>query len=710
MTCPNCSAINDDNAKICAECGTEFARTVDITEEKKAENLDIKEKLEAYTAVTTDFASVKQEEEENKVSEDDEQVACEVTDTVSGENESKEETHSEEISEDDSDTDVQESDAKTEAAVPAPSSKKNILKPVIVALSLLVVALVILAVSFGAKEDSSDYSSHPLVYTKDGQLMVRPDGKKESYKLCKSGNYYPYDGTLYSSTLQYTEDGDIIFFADDLSASIYDLYYRKTRDMSPKDGKKGTKIAKNVSMFQVVPEDKAVVYLTEDRLCYSDLYGEKEIAKAIKYFVVTEDGDMVFYEDDDGNIFICGLDDDDRPIKVDSEIQSFVTSIDDYEEMYYVKNDKLYFKSIDKKPKKVDSDIVNAFVIDDSVFTVKANIKSYTFEDLFTDDVSADAEGLVDPETLEEPDYENYEDKDAYARDYEAYKEEYLKLKEEWQEIDKKEEIQKAFEEIPFEITTYELYALKDNTSVKIADNLMTPDVEVSGDYGFFKKIIPFEVDKMAISNLESAEDARSILDEKANSALEETAFCVLTPSGKNYTAFTTGNDISSITVSDSGKYVYMLSGDNAEIDGDLIRYNISSSGLSKKKVVMKKVDSYTYYTDKLLTTLNDDREFMAVSSDKATLISENNVGSVYYIDGTLYFLDDYIDNSGNLTSYKKGKKKLLAGDVTTYRPFDENRIAYISDYDAKKDYGVLYTCNKNGKSKLVDKKVKSVF
>jgi len=703
MTCPNCSANNDDNAKICAECGTEFERTVDITEDKKDENLDIKEKLEAYTAVTTDFASVKQEEDENEPVQEDEQPADEVTDIFEDGNVPQEEIE-EEVSEENS-PDTAQCDT-----APLPKRKRSILKPVIVALALLVVALVILAASFGKNDDSADYSSHPLVYTKDGQLMVRPKGKKESYKLCKSGSYYPYDDTLYSSTLQYTEDGDMIFFADDLSASIYDLYYRKTRDMSPKDGKKGTKIAKNVSMFQVVPDEKAVVYLADDRLCYSDLYGEKEIAKAIKYFVVTEDGDMVFYEDDEGNVFICGLDDDDTSIKVDRDIQSFVTSIDDYEEMYYVKNDKLYFKTIGQKAKKVDSDIVNAFVVDDSVFTVKANVKSYAFEDLFTDDVTADAEGLVDPETLEEPDYESYEDKDEYATAYDAYKEEYLKLKEEWQEIDKKEEIQKAFEEIPYEITTYELYVLKDNSPVKVADNLMSPDVEISGDYGFFKKIIPFEVDKMAISTLESADDARSILDEKTNSALEETSFCVLTPSGKNYVAFTTKKEVSSITVSDSGRYVYMLFGDNAEIDGDLIRYNISSAGFSGKKIVMKKVDSYTYYNDKLITTLNDDREFMAVSSDKASLISENNVGIIYYVDGILYFLDDYIDGSGNLTSYKKGEKTVLANDVTAYRPFDENRIAYISDYDAKKDYGVLYTCSKKGKSKLVDKKVKSVF
>ena len=108
-------------------------------------------------------------------------------------------------------------------------------------------------------------------------------------------------------------------------------------------------------------------------------------------------------------------------------------------------------------------------MIIESITTREIN---FIMNELFTDDVSNSAEELVDPETLEEPDYEMYEDKDEYARAYDAYKEEYLKLKEDWHEIDKKNEIRKAFEEIPFEITTYELYVLKDNTPVKIADNL----------------------------------------------------------------------------------------------------------------------------------------------------------------------------------------------------------------------------------------------
>ena len=174
--------------------------------------------------------------------------------------------------------------------------------------------------------------------------------------------------------------------------------------------------------------------------------------------------------------------------------------------------------------------------------------------------------------------------------------------------------------------------------------------------------------------------------------------------------AFTTAQTVSNITVSDNGRKVYMLVSNSADIDGDLVRYNISANGLSGKKVVMEKVDSYTYYNDKFLTTLNDDREFVAISSDKITPISESNVESMYYVDGALYFLDDYRNNSGKLTVYKKGEKKVLAKKVSSFRPFDENRIAYISGYNQKKDYGTLYTCNKRGKAKQIDKKVKSIF
>lgn len=257
----------------------------------------------------------------------------------------------------------------------AVSKKKDGIKKLImgVVLAAAVVALVFGIVNIFKKDSSPksvsrDWSKLPIMYIKSSDLMLKRNGNKEPYVVTSGSSYY------YGS-IAFTEDGKTMFFADDPSSGEFRLYYRKVDEETPK-GKNadsiGIKIASGVSSFKIQKDGKFVVYNKSGKLYYTDLDKEERlIARNVGDFDISGDEKKVVFRNTEGDLYVCGLGKKDEPERIDTEVTQVVSSLDEYEIMYYIKDSSLYRKEYGKERERLARDVLSGRMIDEQVYVVK---------------------------------------------------------------------------------------------------------------------------------------------------------------------------------------------------------------------------------------------------------------------------------------------------------------------------------------------------
>ncbi len=655
MFCSNCGTKNEDGAKFCANCGTAFE---EATETASVEAAPVE-------AAPVETAPVETAPVETAPYCEDDASNYEAND----EKKSK--------------------------------IKKIITVAVIVA---VVAAIAIFAVKligglFGDK-DQFDVSNHPLIYLKEDEVKVNPAGKKDSYELGDTDSI---------SGLKITDDGKVIFYADDYDDGEFDLYYRKSADKKSE----GIKIDKGVSEFYIVPGTKDVVYLKSDELIYHNLKKEREIAdKVVDFYDFSEDGSKIAFEDEDGTVYISGLGKNAKPEKIDSEI-SLVDISEDYKTVYYTKEEKLYKKELGKDKEKLASDVYDAYVLDNNVFVIKSEDKEYKYDDLFINDIEDEMENLVDPDSIEKPNYDDYGDYDAYSDAYDEYWDAYNDAYDEWYKYEGFMGLEDEYNENPVTISSYVLYQLKGKDLTKIDENLESYGwsfYEESG-IGVYKKKDGDGFKKIKISSLESRWDVYSKINEQIYGGAD-TSLYILTSAGKSFLAFDDTKDIYDYEISEDGKEIYVLDKKSGKEEGELKNYKIGSSKISGEKVVSKDVASFSLWEDGNIIVTDKGGEKTLVRKNGKTVSLGDDVVNLTYKDGVFYYIADYSHKSsdGDLTYCENGKVKKIADDVHDYKVFSEKRIAYIAEYDNDDGCGELYIGKKNGKAKLIDDEVRAIY
>lgn len=639
MFCSNCGTKNEDGAKFCVNCGTTFEETSESTAVETAP---------VYSQEVEDYAA------------------------DSGEKKAK--------------------------------IKKIVTIAVIVA---VVAAIAFFAVKligglFGDK-DEIDYSNHPLIYVKDGDVMVTPVNKKAGYELGETDEL---------GTLQVTEDGKGIFYGADFEGGEYDLYYRKANNMKGE----GQKIDSGVTSFEIVPGTKNVIYLKDDKLIYHDLKKETKIDSNVTDIEsVTEDGKYVFYIDDENTTYISNIGKKAKPEEIGENVYIVSDYYEEYAPIYFIKEEKLYKKELGKKEEKLANDVYSAFILEGKVFVVQADEKEYKFDDLFINDMKDEIENLVDPSTLEAPDYDDYADYDDYSAAYEAYWEEYDEAWDKWYEYGDYAELEEHYNEYPQTISTYTLYEVKGNDLKKIDENITRMGWGSETAKAYFKNA-DGGFDKIKFSELDTSwgvfSDASNKISERLYSNGGDSSLYLVTSSAKSFLAIEDAKDIKDYDFSEDGKLFYALEKKEGKDEGELKSYKIGSSKLSGEKVVSDDVSDYDIYENGEIVIENKDGETSLVIGKKTVDLGDD-IRSLRYDDGVFYFLADYSDKSsdGDL-SYcgKNGKVKKIADDVNQYRVFSEKRIAYIGDYDDDDRCGTLYIGGKSGKAKVIDEEVESII
>ena len=136
---------------------------------------------------------------------------------------------------------------------------------------------------------------------------------------------------------------------------------------------------------------------------------------------------------------------------------------------------------------------------------------------------------------------------------------------------------------------------------------------------------------------------------------------------------------------------------------------NLSCAGMHKEKV-HDDVKYYYLMEDGTVVVKFDEESLGIYQNNKFTELSDSSDGYFDYVDGVLFYFDQYSskNKSGTLMKYHNGKKQKIDIDVYEFVLRGTKNIYYIKDYSTKNSKGELYQF-KGGKSKLIDSDVYSI-
>ncbi len=679
MFCPNCGTEIDNNSVFCTNCGA------NIGEENNEQPQDAVQEVEAQ--------EVAQEvEAQEAVAEE----VAEATETV--EESAAEQNFTAETYED--------------------AEKSGSLKKIIIA-AVSVVA--VLLVAFGAwkivgsifnSSDEVDYSKFPVVYVKDDEINLLPHGKKEAYELTDEGDI---------SDVEFTKDGKTVFYPGSVSDDgTYDLYYKKAGS----EKAEGKKIASDVSYYMLIPDTTNILYVSDGDLFFSDLKKETKLAKDVSSWDVDEDFKKLVYTDDDNDLYITNIANKAKSEKLDKDVTGIVYGATNFDTIYYVKDDGDVYMKKGKKSEKIGSGYYDLQIAAGKLYAIKEETNKYKFADLVEDDLTAKL-GVNEYMHLKRPSYysENYEDEydEWWDNLYDDYRDLDYDIREALDTCTEIDGLKLRLDKEPIEKTSYSLYVYEKNDFKKLDSNLSEGWVNYIGAEDDKNSIVYYtkgeegKVKKVKLSDYE--DELYSVYSEVAygSSESEKNTFCIV-KDGKVITGPTTKDSITDMDLSENGKYIYLFTSkmdeETYQTKGDLVRYTIGSKELGGEKEILSGISGYMYYEDNFIVARkykkDDKKELVGYIKGKEVEISDDNVGSYDYVDGEFYYLNDVDEESGEgeLLRYNGGKAVTVAEDVSDWSVYGDSKIVFIRDWEPGEGGELCITNSKGKKVQVVDDEV----
>ena len=596
--------------------------------------------------------------------------------------------------------------------------KGGSLKKIIIAAASVIVVLLVafcaykfISPMFG--NDEIDYSKYPVVYVKDDEINLLPHGKKEAYELTDEGSI---------SDVQFTKDGKTVFYPGSASDDgTYDLYYKKAGS----EKAEGKKIASDVSYYILIPDTNNVLYESDGDLFFSDLKKETKLAKDVSSWDVDEDFKKIIYTDDDNDLYITNIAGKAKSEKLDKDVTSIVYGSTNFDTIYYVNDDGDVYMRKGKKSEKIGSEYYDLEVVAGKLYAIKEESKEYEFEDLVEDDLTAKL-GVDEYMHLKRPSYysDNYDDE--YDEWYDECSDDYYDLDYDIREAldmcTQIDNIRLQIEQNPIKKSSYSLYVLEKDEFKKLDSNLSNGYIdyqrleEDKDSVVYYTKGEEGKVKKIKLSDYE--DDMYSVYSDVAygSSESEKATFCVV-KDGKIITGPTVKDSLSDVEISENGKYVYLFTtktdDETYQTKGDLVRYTIKSKELGDEKEILSGISSYTYYEDDFIVARKnkkeDKKELIGYIKGKEVEISDDYVRSYGYEDGEFYYLNDCDEETGegDLLRYNGGKSVTVAEDVYEWSVYGNSKIVFLRDYSD--DGGELCITNSKGKKvQVIDDEVTS--
>ncbi len=549
-------------------------------------------------------------------------------------------------------------------------------------------------------EMTFDKSMQPLLYQKGSAAFIKSADEKSGKHIVESQSLY---GGIDNRLISMSADGKYIFFAAENEATKtgFDLCYRQVAaiDGAEKDAPEETVVLDNeVNRFKIHESGKFVLYLKGDYLYFSNLKEKKFIASDIEDFYFSRNGQqMVFYKTN-GSMYIRKTAIGAIPELVDTEIEKVLSAKNEYAKIYYLKHDALYWKESGKERVCLAKNVEDSILLDESVYFTRRETKTFRFDDFFSDSMKNADRDMKDP--AQNKTSSSKKELDAATQ----------KLVRRYEDKLRRDEIRSFFAINGIYVERYNLYTVEQGEEVLVDEGLAAGTLSYHGCRHtiVYKKNL-YSKEKQDIGRFESLEDAvtkTNLLLRKVDSV----GLSVLSKNKKPYLAMEVFPK-DQPDVSPDGKYLYCMEQTSGTDDDTLVRYEISAKELKNRTELKRGVTSYEIDGASTDVALIFDGVKLGIFKDNQyTHLSDNSCQEFFYVDGTLYFFDEYRPGmrSGTLMRFRDGEVKSVDTNVRSFSARNLKTVCYIRDYQGTG--GDLYVKTGNKKREKIDEDVKWLF
>lgn len=591
--------------------------------------------------------------------------------------------------------------------IPADCTKKQRFSTLKLSVYLVVVVLLCSCV-YGGYQFASDYfipdmtydkSDFPMLYVKDTTLTVKPEDARTGISVTRAARYTKSDA---AAMAKLTADGKILFYgAESAEPAGFDLYCRSTeKDSTPR------LIDRGVTRFSISFDGQQVAYLKDTRLF---LYVDQRatiVAVDVTDFAISENNQQLIFLKENGNtLYTCSIGPSPKPILVDQGIQRLLTPLTEYGEIYYLKNDALLYKRYGEQTQCLATDVKDAAMLSNSLYVVKAEVRAIPFSQLFEDSHARTDSNATPPKRT---DFLVPNAAGTLVLDSQAYQ----AAMAEFDAADRRNALREQLKADPVNAPVNVLYTLKRGELSELDSSLAgSPLTQLSCTSAlvYEKQLPPLEKLELAdFSTLEEAQTAAisSLFAEK------RTGLCLLKQDKTPYLALEYVPD-GQMDISYDGNFLYAIEQTDETGRGTLKRYTIGNRELRNATVLKDGVTDFAIdSTDSSVVIAFDGDRLGICKGQSYTHLTDRTTRSYFYVDGTLFFYDDYSEEAkvGVLKTYRDGRVRLVDVGVHDFDVQNLKTVAYIKNYDRSAGFGDLYLKKGANRGRRLDVCVRQIL
>ena len=543
-------------------------------------------------------------------------------------------------------------------------------------------------------EITYDKTKQPLIYNTPSGLIIKTT-KGESYQLGKCA-----DSDDIASVVKSANKGKTLFFLaqpdEKESRNLY-TYSTDSRDVKIID--------ENVGDFKIDSEGKFVVYRKGSALYFSDLENTHPIHHNVNDYYLSKNNQVVtFFTHADTAMYTCDTKENEIPVLVDDNLTKVISKRDEHSVVYYIKNSNLYSKKYGNVSELIKTGVTDAIMLGDSVYFTTAETYTRPLDDFFID-YTAESDAA-----MEKPNGVNYMkeangvsilDEEAFAKANENFRKKLLR-----------DDIRKHFADTPPKTLGFSLYHYRDGEINKVDTDLSDPHLVYNSSRNImvYKKNQSQLPDRYDIADLENLEQAIELCEITLGKTPDSDMYMV--KEGKDpFFAFEIYPSLQ-IDISLDGKYLYCIESPNAESSGLLTRYDIGTNSLKNRIEICNNVTAFELDgSDSSAVIIFSGNSLSFYFDGKNTHLSDKSCHDFFFVDGTLFYFDnyDYSTHTGTLKTIRNNKITTIDKDVYAFNVRRYDYVSYIKDFNPDLKTGTLYTYN-NGTIKKQDSHVASII
>lgn len=540
------------------------------------------------------------------------------------------------------------------------------------------------AVDYLLPEITYDRTSQPLIYNTSSGIVLKVNNGK-SFDV-RNDTY----NSEFSAVVRSASMGKSIFFiCENKKSGESDLCYYNVNIDSIK------LIDTGVGDFKINPDGKYALYRKGSSLYFSDLETKSLIADNVtEYYLNKNNQAITFFTLDNADMYVCSTAKGQKPQLIAEDITKVISPKDDHTNVIYLKDSNLYSKEYGKDEILLTENVLDAILLRDSVYFTTQETYERKLETFFVDDIFEEDNALIAPngtDFIKEIDGLSFFDEEAFKTANEEYQQKLVRDK-----------IRKYFEETPLISEGFSLYSYKDGKTTIIDTDLVSPQLSLTSNKNImlYKRYDTLSEKRQNLSIVSTLNEAVKISDIVMSEPFDIDMYLI--KEGKEPYFALEDWPKKQFEISLDGKYLYCIENNSDNSSSILNRYEISTDSLKNKTLLKSGVTDFAVDgSDSSAVLIFNGNRLSFHYENNLSELSESSCRDFFFVDGTLFFYDEYDQSkkSGTLCSIRNGKISVIDTNVFSFKIRKYNNVSYIKNYNPDLLSGTLYI--KDGKKTL---------